>query len=55
MLKILGLLLEGSEGIFLVSFVIFFYYVDKRLKMTNEEFNNQNGRQNSNIPFLSLT
>ena len=23
--------------------------------MTNEEFNNQNGRQNSNIPFLSLT
>lgn len=28
---------------------------DRKLKMTNEEFNNQNSRQNSTIPYLTLS
>lgn len=29
--------------------------IDKKAKMTNEEFNNQNCRQNTNVPFVNLS
>lgn len=29
--------------------------IDKKGKMTNEEYNNQNSRQNTNVPFVNLS